>query len=497
MKGHRIICWLITAFANCFAENVFAEIYNAVIDRIDLDNHMEIENFGTINEIHTNGYNLTVLNHGTIGKIYNYDDAYINQKISNQSMLNKIVIENADEFVVNVDGVKDGIDLNVLQNITADATSVVINNSSIIIDDFADWRNWNQDVSLTGVNTLYVRQSNTINSGEPIKFLTDNGTHIVLLDADKTSKVTLSNDTGASSVDVNQDSDVSKLFDDKRKDVLQEIQDSDTNNNLLKELNEAQGMQEVERIMHTSYQFNPIILMRPIKTINQFYLSDFLSDEGLLYGGLSGVYIVSDTTSGFGLNFDIKGKYKDLYLGASLHVNQFQYKNYTNNFKGVSYGADIKIKKYIDKFWIHGIAGLSLVNYKTGTIYHDEQLTRNPFGYSEYVALDTGYDYEFSSDLMFSPFVGFVLQNYRVMKIDDNDTDMRFGGKVKYSFVIDGIRYIYSGMFGATVDSNVFGKIGIGFISEQDKAGVSLDLDVLKNDYDVHYKISLNGKISF
>ena len=41
-----------------------------------------------------------------------------------------------------------------------------------------------------------------------------------------------------------------------------------------------------------------------------------------------------------------------------------------------------------------------------------------------------------------------------------------------------------------------FGKIKVGFISDQDKAGIFVNLDVLDNE-DFHYKITLNGKILF
>ena len=491
----------------CFAaDNVFASpiVYdtNAVIDVLNLSDYTtEIENYGTINEIHTNENNLIIYNYGHVGIVYNSGTAYVLQYITNASALNKIVVnkENVDaDFEIWIEDAKDGIDFNKLIDVVADADKIVINRSNILIDNLEDWNNWcsGKDVELGELSKLVIKDTKTIDSGEEIKSVTDNGTNIELVNSDKVSKATLTNEGGASVINVEQEPEKSKIIDDKRSDILKEIEISKSDNGLSEALNNAKNMQEVKHIMQSSYHFNPLILMRPVKVLNRFTMTDFLINENELYGRLSASYIGSDTIKSYGLNFDVGGKYYDLYLGTSLHVNRFRYENNFNKFDGISYGIDAKVKKYIYNFWVHGIGSFSFANFKTGKIYNDNHIDKNPFGYYWYGMFDLGYDYAVVPDFVLSPFFGTGLQSYGVMNVSDTNTAVRAGGKIKWSYLTDGIKYEYSGMGGINTDGDVFGKIKVGFISDQDKAGIFVNLDVLDNE-DFHYKITLNGKILF
>ena len=493
------MCFYLVSF---LAANVFVvrgsadEVIDGFRDSIELFGPTVIQNNGIINEIYTNGYLLRITNYNTVNVIYNSGAGAVAQQIPNNDALHKLNV-NGGNFSVDLSGL-NLVDLGLLQNVVSGADKqIVINNSSVIINDFADWRNWNQNVLLSGTNTLYLKNPETVTSGELLKFVHDNETRVVLLDSAKLYKVSITHESGASFIHITKETDMSKLFDDERSAILQELQSSGANGALLNALNNAKNMQEVENILQSSYRFNPSILMRPVNTLNKFSLIDLLNNENSLYGGLSGVYVGSDTTQAFGLVVKASGKYEDFYMGTSLSVNRFRYKNDMNDFDGFSYGADIKVKKYFDDLWVHGIVGITMANFKTETIYYNHNITQNPFGYSGYGAIDVGYDYSIMPDLMFSPFVGGVAQLSGVAKDTDKDISLRIGSDIKYTFETEDIKYEYKAGFGVTGIGDLFGKIRFGFMSNQDGAGVSFDLDALRNDEDFFYKITLNGRISF
>lgn len=497
MNRRVTVCLLLFYVAHYFATDVFAdELINGSHDRIDLYDDTVIINHGIINSIYTNDYNLIISNYNTIYNVYNSGTAYVNQQISDNEALHKINVI-GDNFSVNINNLNQ-VDLTQLKDIVSGADkTIVINDSSIIINNFADWRNWNQNVSLTGTNTLYIQNPETIISGELLNFVHDNGTKVVLLDSEKLYKAAIRYESGVSFIDITKETDVSKLFDDERNSILADLRASVYNNSLIMLLNNSNSIQEIERILQLSYRFNPSVLMRPIDTLNQFGLIDFLNNYDTIYGGFSGFYVFADTTNAFGLDFNVAGKYEDWYVGTGFNLGRFYYKNDLNDFDGFAYGANIKIKKYIDDFWLHGMVGFRMANFKTDTMYYNNHIKQNPVGYSGYGALDLGYDYALSSDVIFAPFIGGTTTLSWIMKKSDKDVTGRAGGNIKYSFGTDDIKYNCSGLFGISVDGDLFGKTEFGFMSNQDGAGLSVGFDVIKNDDDMYYKINLQGKILF
>ena len=83
------------------------------------------------------------------------------------------------------------------------------------------------------------------------------------------------------------------------------------------------------------------------------------------------------------------------------------------------------------------------------------------------------------------------------MEFSDTDVNLRGGGNVKYAFSMDGIRYEYSATVAVATNADVFAAFKIGFVSISDGAGISLGLDVFKNEYDNGYRASISGKVNF
>ena len=212
MKGNRTVVFVSLCLMHCFwVMDAVATVYSKtdVVNRVDLTGYETIKNYGTINSIYTNGNNLQIYNYGTVGFVNNAGGiSFVHQYIPDNSALHKINVSGGN-FSVDVTNVNQ-VNLIMLKDVVAGAEQVNIANSSIIINDFADWRQWNQNVLLSGANTLYLVHPETVISGERIQFVQNNGTTVVLLDSDKLYKVSLRHDSGASFIDVTKETDMSK-----------------------------------------------------------------------------------------------------------------------------------------------------------------------------------------------------------------------------------------------------------------------------------------------
>ena len=495
--------FLVFAFMNVFtAQVVFAAYDDYTVNAnenittdISLTGNTILYNHGQINaNINTNGHSLYIHNFGTINGNIDSGSDMVKQVIDSVSEFNKINV-NGNNFIIEISNLNE-VDVNGIKNLGAN--KFIIRNSFVSIDDFKDWQNWGDTVELADTNTLYINNSYTVQSGEFIKHFVD-GTNIVLRDSDKLHKVTITKEpmTSAYFIHISRETDYNKIFGDNRGKLLENLRASNPNHSLLLAMDSANNLSELNAAMNKSYRFNTSILNRPVKTINNFSMIDFIPNINALYSGFSAFYIMSDKTNAYGFDINVNDKYEDFYLGFGFQIRKFSYEDEFNDFGGFIYGLNLKAKTYIDNLWLNGVVGFSIINYDTDDLYSDGEIKTDPMGHLWYGTLDAGYDYTLVSDLILSPFVGINGAQYTVLSFKETETNIRAGANLKYSFILDGIKYVYSGIAGVNTNSDIFGGMNIGFVSEQDNAGISFDVNAIKSDEDIDYKFSINIKVTF
>ena len=441
----------------------------------------KLYNHATINSnIQTNGWDLDVYNYGTInGTIYT-DGGFVRQHIDSAGAINKITVDNTDDLYVHIDGAQNQ-DINLSSLIAlGDSAKFKITNSYILVDDFADWNAWTQTVELEGTNHLIVSDASSIQNNT----IVEHGATGLTIEApglDPDLRVELSNNAGTWYVSI----------------VNAANYGNQSNDPAVNALNNANSTRAINRIKRLSYHFNPSVLMKPIKTINKFIMSDSAVYKNSLYGDLSGFYVAGDKTDAYGFGLDFKGKYNNIYLSANFNFHDFDYKDSYNDFNGLMYGLNVGAKTDFDKLWIDGNIGLSLIDFDANNISHDGKNKYDPMGIVGYGKLDAGYNYTILPGLTMAPFIGTSVATYKIYDIYDTDCDVRGGGKFEYSFVTDNIRYEYSGTASISVNGDLYGALKVGFMSEIDNAGISFGFDVLRTDEEIGYKMSVNGTIAF
>ena len=359
-------------------------------------------NHGTINDtIDTNGWNLLV--HNTVNNAeINTVGGNVVQIISNVDEAKKLNIT-ADNFTVSIENVPN---LNFSDIKDMSAESFTITDSTIIIDDFTQWQNWDKHMTASGVIHLKITDDNAINyDGEYINNVSGAeavNVQIEGLDGSSRSDKELVGGQFKLTIVRNTDYNVSNNGENS---VLEKIKESDPDDKLIKALNSAENTNQINRIKHKSYRFNHDILLRPLRVINNFASINNITSKTDTGIGAVPVYIVSDNMRNIGGRVYFGNHYNDLYFNIGLLLNRFEYRDSINDFSGFMYGTDFQVKQYFDKLWLNGIGGINFTKFNADYV-SSNKIKHNPYGVSWYTGLDSGYDFNIGSDFILSPFFG-------------------------------------------------------------------------------------------
>ena len=401
---------------------------------------------------------------------------------------------------MNLDGTD--FDFNNLDNISAQ--SFLITDSSIVMDNFSDWQMCNETIELAGNVKLIINNPDSVQSGQVINY-TQRGTQIFvqIKNLDKMYKPELKVEGGGIVLNIVRETDYNLIFDGvdavetKKNTALEIIRDNHPNDKLLKALDGAKNYEEIKRLENLSYRFNHGILLRPIKMMTKFSLFDLIKSENDYGIGIVPYYIMSDNMDSVGGRLFVGYKNENLYFYAGINLNKFDYGDELNDFSGWVYGLDVQSKQTFDKFWLSEILGFSLAKFKADYISTDGKLKANPVASSWRGDLSAGYDFNMNENIILSPIVGFAYQPYKTADVSETDSYLHFGGDAKYFFVVEGIKYEYAVSAAYTTSGDLWANFKIGFASVVDEVDVALNTGVLKDDFDYHYKISLNTKVLF
>lgn len=462
---------------------------------------VHLYNSGVINgSIDTNGHNFHIYNSGIIsGEINASSGGEVIQHIRSDAELTDVNVVSG-VFNVEINDYQNA-DFNNIKNINAN--SFTIADSKIIMNDFNDWQNWDENVVLDSNVILVINDPESVHSGEIIRYAAHcDNCDVLIPNLDKMYKRELVFVGDELVLNIVRETDYSVVFDEEsgaseNGAVLELIRRKHGKDKLLSALDSASNWDEIERIKKSSYRFNHDILLRPMKTINNFSLLDAVKSETETGVGITPYYTFSDKMDGFGGRVYVGYENEFLYVNAGIGIHKFDYSDKFNEFSGVSYAFDIKSRQHVGKFFLGEAIGLTLTDFSADYVSKNSKLENNPLGVSFYGDVLSGYDFEISPDIKITPNIGVAYQRYNIADVKDDDYFGHIGTDVKYSYAMDGIKYEYSLSGGGSTDGDLYLTMGVGFMSITDAAGISANAGILKDEVDMHYKFSMNAKVLF
>lgn len=446
--------------------------------------------------INTDGNNIILYNTGTIANgITNTNNGHVVQIVSSDQENNFIDV-NGGNYRIEVIGY-NGLNFSDIKN--TGSRELFLNNATIEIDNLSEWQNWNADVTFYGSSCL--RIDNIDVEGEVIEVNNISNSENVRIDlsnVDNLHKASWKKTPNGIVLYVVRESSYDKIFDDGRGAMLNEIRLLNPGDKTLIALDNAHGMNEINSIMNNSYHFNPRVLMKPMKTVNNFILmDDMVSDKNDYGAGVKFFYVMSDKIDNYGGSLYAGHNYNDFYFKAGFNFNRFSFSDNLNDFDANVYGADIRAKYYMEKLWFDGKLGFNLYSFDADKIYSGNEITSDPMGKSWFSRLVVGYDYDWFDGMVLSPFAGMLFQKSSVLNVSESVTNPFVGGGAKYSFVTDGIKYEYVANVSIDNKAQINFETKIGFWSVTDDAGASIGFDVFKDEFDMNYKFSATAKMLF
>jgi len=458
---------------------------------------MSIDNRGTIDaSLVASGANyITINNMGTItGRI---EASRVTQIVSSDAGAQALtVVCPASNFFVSVSNATDGVTLNNIKNLGS--ASVELDNSLVIMDDLSEWQSWGANIFWTRVNTLQINDLDSVVNGTYIAHAAG-GTilNVVSGDENKMYRIDSVHDENGIMLNVVRETNYQIIFNDNRGMFLDNLRLSRPNDRTLMAMDAAENMDGLNNVMNSSYHFNSALLAKPVKAINNLSIINILSDDDVSGIGVNPFYVGSDALSGAGVRAHVGTGQGDYSFTIGLNLNKFNYEDNINDFGGMLYGVDVKIKRNFEKFYMIGQIGFDSIEFDADNIYTSTDIKNNPHGYALYGGFSAMTDFDVSSGMIVSPFAGATFRKFNVMDYNENNVNLHAGGKIKYHFVIDSIKYEYGGMFGVMENGNLFGNLKVGFDSLVDNAGLSINVSAYQDDTALTYQASINARVLF
>ncbi|MBR5904816.1 MAG: hypothetical protein IKZ49_04810 [Alphaproteobacteria bacterium] len=457
-----------------------------------------IRNNGNIQaDIDINDKDIYIINSGIInGHFIDTGHGSITQIMNDESNMTNIDVM-IDDFTIRLDNF-DRAKFDDLKNMGAN--NFVIDSSSIVINDFRDWQNFNKNIYFQNSNTIYIKNSYTAVSGDYVKFINPgDNTNIIIEDMDNMHKSELQHTPYGVILNIVRETNYQKIFSDKRGIMLQNLRAKNPNDKLLKRMDKANNMRELKSAMNSSYRFNRSILFNPLKIINEFSLMNMNQDTDKDFGfGIQPYFIGAEDIENFGSRLYLSGEYEDVYFNFGLTLNKFKFSDKANDFEGMVYGTDLNLKTYLfDKYWGRGIAGFSISSFDADNIYVDNDIKNNPNGFSGYIGGEFGFDTEIMKDMVISPFAGFIFDSNIIMDKSENNFNLKIGSDIKYDYAIDSIKYKYGSGLSIATNGDIYLGFNMGFWSIPDTSGATFNIELLNTEDRFGYKFSIDAKTIF
>lgn len=470
---------------------------NSIIEseNLNITNSLILENYGTIeNDIYVyDNYVLNLENYGVIsGDIYLGNNSSLFQIIRDSDDISSLDTNSAFSILVQS---QDFLSWTNIINNADGADKIILEDVNVLLDSFD---NISMEIQLSGENILTINDIDLLLNNVVFSNVSGDGSLTVLADdLNSLYKIKTIRDDNKIYFEMYRETDYIKILDYKNGAILNSMRTSSVNSRLLSAMDRASSVSELYDVMGKSVMFNPINLMLPIKTFNNFESYDFdnkdLNDAGLK---LTPTYIQGSGLNLYSGKVSVFADYNDWDFVFSSYVGNFTESDNINNFSGFLYGGNIKAFYNKDNIFMNVLFGYTGAKFKTSGVLNSDILVYAPSGRSIYGDMYIGKKFNFN-DFYLSSFGGIGAVRSSVLNYTETDVYARFGGAAGFGFEQMGLSYDYSVFLSAQTDMVQTAGIKMEIWSILDGAGGSLSYQILNNEMGISSKFSADLKFVF
>ena len=401
-------------------------------------------------------------------------------------------------FGVLVDGA-DNLSLDKIVDATAGAASIKLHGGTFVVDDVAAVRS--ATVILSGHITIFL--SHAADLIDAVLFTNAYGDGDIYLYADDLGPLHglhayVDTPTGRVMVSRVRILDYSQIFDDARGDFLNDLREYNPADKLLRAMDAANTLDELNSIIRRSVRLNPINLMRPVRMLNLAVQNATPFD-----GDTSGMFAAPLILSGgdmeiYAVRGGVHGRVDEsLSLAVTAYGAMVEYEDDINEFYTGVVGANIAAHYDADVVFLRGLLGLTVASFDAGPIFDGRAVHFNPMGVSGYGFSDLGHRFDFSRGFYVSPFAGLgFLREYLLDATRDRNfarVGMDAGVKLDYGDLI----YDYAMRVTGTTASSVAVDLRMSAWSPFDAAGGDFSVGIVRDGDMRAYSFSVGARFQF
>lgn len=471
------------------------------VDAVRVHESLMIENDASIlGDIYLcDGCNVGIRNAGSIAGVVHIGlNAELIQLISNPEDMTYIAAD--APYTVFVDGVH-GLNWNELYALGAGAGTLILNDTSVVFAGNAPMVMAMNDmlprIELHGVITVEL----------PDDFVAGNNSLLQNVSGDANIFITGGNpgDLYLYAADVHdsemyihlvRETDYYKILGDGRGLLLNRIRATMPNDALLRRLDTASNMDEINHIISHSAAFNPIRLMQPVRMLDAFMGGGIRMDlraNNRLDGRARPFYIWADDWEMYGTSADfIAQPMSGLVMGMSLYGAMLNSDDDINTFSGQLFGGRI-VGLYDNEFMMARFStGVTRADFDVPYIFDGDNIRTSAHGAGVYAVIDLGPKYG-----MLAPYVGAEYHMAQILGHKDIDVNGRSGLEVSVDVRGTELFYEYKLVAGLNTSSALASGLGVGITSYDDMLGMDVAINVLRDDEIFSWMLSVSARALF
>jgi len=473
---------------------------DVIVDNLNIVKSVSLENAGTI-EAKINicdGCNVKIRNSGVINGSFNLGDgAKITQIVNGPDDITYLGLDSAYDVLVYGE---NKISLSGLMRISGAADNVVLDDANIILDndDIVMFNRRGPDIEIVGDVVFYLNSVDEMN-GRPIlsNVHGDGRISVYTNDDNPLFAVSAYVDDGNVYATLRRETDYYKILKNKTGDFLNSLRTYLPNDNLLRVMDGATTMDELNDIMSRSVRLKPIKLMRPIRLFDSLETLNFVGkDDGVI--SVMPIYMFSENFYMYGASVAVGMNLGDtINISANVYAGVMEYTDDINEFAANLYGANLGINYERNKFVFNNLVGATMTEFDSGPVLGGDNVIVNPHGNDLYFMSEFGRRYEMGPRFSIAPYLGIRGDFATVANSDDFDMAAYAAMDMAYETRTGDISYKYILRTRALTDGEIDFMASVEFWSDADNAGGEFGIGTVRNDGNTSYQLRFGAKFGF
>ena len=479
------------------SDNMFFENSATVLaNDIYIISSAYIKNHGSINgNLHVNsGMELHFQNSGSFSGVITLNEgAVFIHEITDESEV--IPLNVTSPHTINVVGA-NMLSLNSVLGLVGSNDKLILRDSTLILDcDLSAL----SELNLADSVFLYIPSGANYESVGELRINGNGRVYVYSDNSDILNGYQTSVDNGNLVVRTVRSTDYVQILHNKTGEFLNLIRTYNPDDKLLRALDNARSVDELNKIMSRSVRIHPRLMLNPIRTFNDMIMDEFASRSDMHNGAGRLMYVTSGDFDIYSANVNV-GMHitSDFYISAFGALGVLDLSDDINEYGAVLYSGGIRTNYNISHTdIIRGVFGATYADIDSDFVFDGQIATDLSSASSIYGTLDFEHRFYFMDKFFVGPLIGAKSSYDTILQDPDFDSAFYAGVNMGYGYVEYGIGYGYGIRAFTETNGSINAEFKVSVWSPFDAIGGDLTIGAMRGDEYTAYKVSIGTHFMF